>query len=135
LFDFTGENSGELSFSIGEVIVIKEWVNEDWLSGQVGDREGMFPVSFVKVIEELPKAAKASAPASNVTHITDDLMPKAVALSDYNAGSDQEISFKEGDVLYLLNRVSKKRYLGENTRTDQIGEFPSEFVNVVVPLP
>jgi len=38
-------------------------------------------------------------------------------------------------MLYLLDRVSKKMYLGENTRTDQIGEFPSEFVNVVVPLP
>lgn len=68
MFDFTGENSGELSFSTGEVIVIKEWVNEDWLSGQVGDREGMFPVSFVKVIEELPKAAKGSDECETTCH-------------------------------------------------------------------
>ena len=32
-----------------------EWVNEEWLVGKIGDREGMFPASFVKVITELPK--------------------------------------------------------------------------------
>ena len=35
-----------------------------------------------------------SSPTSKVTQVTDDLMPKGVALYDYNAGSDQEISFK-----------------------------------------
>ena len=45
-----------------------------------------------------------------MTQITDDLMPKGIALYDYNAGSDQEISFK---VIYLvdlgiLTRVFKK---------------------------
>ena len=54
-FDFTGESSGELSFSQGEIIVTTEWVNEEWLMGKIGDREGMFPASFVKIITELPK--------------------------------------------------------------------------------
>ena len=57
MFDFTGEGSGELSFSQGETIVTMEWVNDEWLTGKIGDREGMFPASFVKVITELPKGS------------------------------------------------------------------------------
>ncbi len=33
-------------------------------------------------------------PTSKTTHVTDDLMPKAVATHNFNASSDQEISFK-----------------------------------------
>ena len=57
LFDFTGEGSGELSFSQGETIVTTEWVNDEWLMGKIGDREGMFPGSFVKTITELPRSS------------------------------------------------------------------------------
>lgn len=57
LFDFKAENSGELSFRTGDTIVTLEWVNEEWISGRLGDQEGMFPVAFVKVLKELPKPA------------------------------------------------------------------------------
>ena len=55
LFDFTAENSGELNFKTGDIIVTSEWVNEEWMTGRMGDREGMFPVAFVKILEDLPK--------------------------------------------------------------------------------
>ena len=58
LFDFQTEASGELSFLLGEVITTTEWVNEEWLRGTIGEREGMFPINFVKVLEELPKGEK-----------------------------------------------------------------------------
>ena len=35
----------------------------------------------------------SAAPVSNTTHLSDDLMPRAVALYDYTAGSSNEISF------------------------------------------
>ena len=55
-FDFDGdEGAGELRFTTGEVIETIEWVNEEWISGRIGSREGIFPVAFVKVIKELPK--------------------------------------------------------------------------------
>lgn len=60
LFDFQSKVSGELSFSPGEVITTTEWVNEDWMKGTIGEREGMFPVNFVKVLEELPKQEQHS---------------------------------------------------------------------------
>ena len=55
-FDFDGdEGAGELRFTTGEVIETIEWVNEEWMSGRIGSREGIFPTVFVKVIKELPK--------------------------------------------------------------------------------
>lgn len=59
VFDFTAENSGELTFTTGEVIETTDWVNEEWLSGRIGTKEGMFPLGFVKVLVELPKPSTA----------------------------------------------------------------------------
>ena len=47
--------AGELRFTAGEVIETTEWVNEEWMGGRIGDREGIFPVNFVKIIRDLPK--------------------------------------------------------------------------------
>ena len=41
-----------------------------------------------------PTAKPESSLLDNKTHVTDDLMPKGVALYDYDAGSSSEISFK-----------------------------------------
>ena len=57
LFDFETDNADELSFKCGETITLTAWVNEEWVEGRIGDREGMFPLSFIKVLEELPKSA------------------------------------------------------------------------------
>ena len=37
-----------------------EWVSEDWMRGRVGKTEGIFPVNFVKVVRELPRASAAT---------------------------------------------------------------------------
>ena len=57
------ENSGELSFKVGDVIETTEWVNEEWMTGCIGEREGMFPLALVKVLVELPKPAASKKPA------------------------------------------------------------------------
>lgn len=44
-----------MRFTTGEMIETMEWVNEEWMSGRIGSREGIFPVVFVKIIKELPK--------------------------------------------------------------------------------
>ena len=48
---------------MGDVIETTEWVNEEWMTGCIGEREGMFPLAFVKVLVELPKPAASKKPA------------------------------------------------------------------------
>lgn len=66
LFDYTPENAGELSFKAGDVILTLEWVNEEWMSGSLGEQEGMFPISFVKILKELPKPTHSKEPSKGV---------------------------------------------------------------------
>ena len=154
IYEFVAEGAGELSLRPGDIITTMEWVSEDWMRGRVGKTEGIFPVNFVKVVRELPRASAATnvtpaastsgsaptksasgPPVSHTTHLSNDLMPRAVALYDYTAGSSNEISFNAGDALYLLEKINADWFMGENIKTKQIGEFPVNFVQVEVPLP
>ncbi|CAI8050943.1 SH3 domain-containing protein 19 [Geodia barretti] len=138
LFDFNAGNSGELSFKTGDVIFTLEWVNEEWMNGRIGDREGMFPVGFVKVLEELPKPKDQKDTSKALSHLTkldDSLLPRAEALRDFTATNSSHLSFRAGDVLNLLERISGDWYSGENTRTGDFGDFPASSVRVIEPLP
>lgn len=53
LYEFEADEPGELAFVVGEVIITTEKINNDWMSGKIGDREGLFPLSLVKVVKEL----------------------------------------------------------------------------------
>ena len=39
----------------GDEIVLLKRIDDEWYMGRLGDQEGMFPVKFVEVIEDLPK--------------------------------------------------------------------------------
>eukprot|EP00794_Sanderia_malayensis_P016675 gene16675-18367_t len=54
LFMYIAVSSDELSFDKGDTIVLTERVNSEWLKGKIGNTEGMFPASYVKVIVDLP---------------------------------------------------------------------------------
>lgn len=52
LYTFNGEQSGDLSFKKGDVINITKRSDskDDWWSGAIGGREGIFPANYVDVI-------------------------------------------------------------------------------------
>lgn len=53
-FEYIGDQKDELSFSEGEVIILKEYVNEEWARGEIRDRTGIFPLNFVELVEDHP---------------------------------------------------------------------------------
>ncbi|KAI8391732.1 uncharacterized protein BYT42DRAFT_543236 [Radiomyces spectabilis] len=52
LFRFAGEQDGDLPFGKGDIITIlkKTDTQQDWWTGRIGVREGMFPANFVELI-------------------------------------------------------------------------------------
>ncbi|KDQ20379.1 hypothetical protein BOTBODRAFT_26380 [Botryobasidium botryosum FD-172 SS1] len=52
LFDFNAQEAGDLSFAKGDVLVIlkKTGTSEDWWTGKINGREGIFPANFVEVV-------------------------------------------------------------------------------------
>ena len=57
LFEFMAEQEGELSLEVGDMIITTAWVNDEWLQGICHDKEGIFPVQFVQILEDLPKGS------------------------------------------------------------------------------
>ncbi|XP_014670977.1 PREDICTED: endophilin-A-like isoform X2 [Priapulus caudatus] len=56
LYDFDAENEGELQFKEGEIIYLIERIDENWFEGTMAGRTGFFPVTYVRVIVDLPNS-------------------------------------------------------------------------------
>ncbi|XP_032077598.1 neutrophil cytosol factor 4 [Thamnophis elegans] len=59
--------------------------------------------------------------------------PRVEALFDFTASNKPELSFKKGDLIYLLSRINKDWF--EGTLRDATGIFPCDFVSVIKDLP
>jgi len=59
--------------------------------------------------------------------------PCAEALYDFEAESDAELAFREGDMITLLTRIDDNWY--EGSLRGRTGLFPVSYVKVVVHLP
>jgi len=52
IYDFKAVESGDLSFSKGDVIIItrKSDSSNDWWTGKIRGRQGIFPANFVELV-------------------------------------------------------------------------------------
>ncbi|KAI8990902.1 hypothetical protein BDF20DRAFT_841418 [Mycotypha africana] len=52
LFNFSGQQDGDLPFKKGDIITIvhKSNTQNDWWTGRIGYREGIFPANFVEIL-------------------------------------------------------------------------------------
>jgi len=60
LYDFDAENPDELTFTAGAIIEVNKQ-DQEWWTGTLDGREGMFPATYVKLLPQ--QAAPAPAPA------------------------------------------------------------------------
>ncbi|XP_017888396.1 uncharacterized protein LOC108629940 [Ceratina calcarata] len=51
-FNFIAQSNLELSLAKGEYVVLTRRVDENWYEGRIGNRKGIFPISYVEVITE-----------------------------------------------------------------------------------
>ena len=50
LYDNINEDADELSFTCGDVMVVKEQINAEWLICELGNHTGIVPANYVKTI-------------------------------------------------------------------------------------
>jgi hypothetical protein len=53
-FDFEGEGTGDLCFEEGDYIRLLGRVDSEWVKGELYGKVGIFPMTFVEMIEDLP---------------------------------------------------------------------------------
>uniref|UniRef100_A0A8D0G0V5 SH3 domain containing 19 n=1 Tax=Strix occidentalis caurina TaxID=311401 RepID=A0A8D0G0V5_STROC len=131
-FEYIGDQKDELSFSEGETIILKEYVNEEWAKGELRGMSGIFPLNFVEVIEDLPGTGtgaalknkvevSSSAPQNNRCSVE-----WCEALHDFTAETKDDLSFKKGDYIQILEQVDLEWYRGRLNEKE--GIFPAVFV-------
>ncbi|TKS68387.1 SH3 domain-containing protein 19 ADAM-binding protein [Collichthys lucidus] len=146
-FDFEGEHTDELSFSEGDVIQLKEFVGQDWARGQIGNLNGIFPLNFVEIIEDLPPPPSPSQQQTQSTRLalpgmvaspnthpevakpaqaSQSSVEWVVALYDFTGSSDSDLSFQQGDRILISKHIDAEWSCGRLNGRE--GIFPSAFV-------
>ncbi|NWH30818.1 SH319 protein, partial [Chloropsis hardwickii] len=144
-FEYIGDQKDELSFSEGETIILKEYVNEEWAKGELRGTSGIFPLNFVEVIEDLPGTDTAPVLKLCFTYVgTETALKNKVevssslpqsnrrsvewceALHDFTAETKDDLSFKKGDYIQILEQVDLEWYRGRLNGKE--GIFPAVFV-------
>jgi len=160
LYDYVSTDEGELNFKEGDIILVYFKDPSGWWEGKINGMYGVFPKNHVKEIDgsAAPTAVTTSsnnnAPAS-ITTSTVSAPPKqesgtapstpaaptagasatgesekCIALYDYLAEVQGELSIKEGDVLTIEEEDDEGWYYGRNARGNY-GKFPSNYVEIV----
>ncbi len=92
IYSYEAADSSDLSFDIGErIVVIKR--DGDWWTGQIGDRTGTFPCNYVQKIENIQETA--------------------IAITSYQTTEEDYLSFEEGQIIYIIKKDDKGLYKGE----------------------
>ncbi|XP_032915735.1 SH3 domain-containing protein 19 isoform X2 [Catharus ustulatus] len=131
-FEYIGDQKDELSFSEGEMILLKEYVNEEWAKGELRSTSGIFPLNFVEVIEDLPGTGTETT-LKNKVEVSSSLSQNnrcsvewCEALHDFTAETKDDLSFKKGDYIQILEQVDLEWYRGRLNGKE--GIFPAVFV-------
>ncbi|KAA0197340.1 hypothetical protein HAZT_HAZT001614 [Hyalella azteca] len=115
LFNYSGNNERDLSVQKGAIVTVVRVVDNNWVVGECGGRQGFLPSSYV---QPLPS----------------DALPQAVALYDFKMPDASQgpaascLSFNKGEVLAVSRRVDHN--WAEGSLAGQTGIFPVSFVQL-----
>lgn len=125
-FEYKATKATELSFHKGDTIVEVRKMAGEWWRGSCNGQRGYFPKSYVAVVGE----GVIEAQRGNVFH--SEKPPLARAMFDFVGQSEQELTFKEGDVIGQVNEgADKTSPWWQGTRGGRTGYFPREYVALV----
>lgn len=134
LYDYAATEGDEVSFNEGDFLTNVKTYTDGWLTGTVTrtGESGSFPEAYAeKATTTTAAAAAAPAPASESARdaATDGGGGGGwVALYDYSATEQDEVSFNEGDALADVKAYTDGWLTGTVVRTGASGSFPETYV-------
>jgi len=108
-YDYEKAEDNELELIEGQYVSNIEMVDDDWWMGinQKGE-SGLFPSNYVELVEG--EVEEAFAPAPEPVAPAASASPTAIALYDYEAAEDNELSFPEdGKITGLVSSPNPGR--------------------------
>ena len=126
LIHFPTNQPDMLSISKGEFLMLIEKLDEYWYyCANEGDEEGIVLANNIKVVRRLPDEGGQIISADK---------PFAVAINNYSSSVDGDLSFKKGDVIFLIRYLSETWLEGECEETHAVGMFPKSQIEIVTDL-
>ncbi|RPA98035.1 hypothetical protein L873DRAFT_1790559 [Choiromyces venosus 120613-1] len=135
LYDYEAAEENEISLVEGQVVGEIDQVDDDWWAGRnAAGEHGLFPSNYVELMEDTgvvqsppraptespePKQLPAHQPAQ-------DSNETAIALYDYEAAEENELSFPEDAIIEDLEFPDEDWWLG--TYKGNRGLFPANYV-------
>ena len=77
--------------------------------------------------KDIQNGNKLDAKSQDVS-LTEQNCPLFVANYDYSARTDEDLSFKKGDLLHIMNRDDGEWWFAKSKTTGQEGYIPSNYV-------
>ncbi|NWS71608.1 DNMBP protein, partial [Crotophaga sulcirostris] len=129
--DFTSREPGSLSLQRGDLVILGGSLASSWLQGRSSwGSKGFFPSSCVRELclsvrsRQLSQSALLEVPAYS--------LGQARALMDLSAQLEEELDFREGDVINIVGVPEPGWFEGE--LRGRRGIFPEGFVELLTPL-
>jgi len=120
-FDWPARKDTEISFNKGDIISEVRKMAGEWWRGTINGKRGYFPKQYATIIGE----GVAKQAVADVFH--SEKPPLARAIYDFVGQADNELTFKEGDVLGQVQEQPGGQWL-MGTRGGHKGLFPKDYV-------
>ncbi|XP_069170287.1 SH3 domain-containing protein 19 isoform X2 [Procambarus clarkii] len=146
-FDFVANHSGDLDFKVGDVIQLLYRINDEWLFGRCGLKEGMFPQAFVKIVVPLageqPPAELSSQSTSTsvintgssiqsgISNASSGSSQVVTAVYTFQAEAPEDLTIHEGSEVHVIGRLNDQWLYGQCN--GKYGQFPGNFVDRIPP--
>ncbi|KAL3877385.1 hypothetical protein ACJMK2_035100 [Sinanodonta woodiana] len=82
-YNFNAQTSVELSLKKGEFVTLLRRVDENWYEGRIGNRQGIFPILYIEVIQEPSTPLVTPAPSVITTPMTGRGTPEMLSPVNY----------------------------------------------------
>ncbi|KAG0076781.1 hypothetical protein BGZ93_000712 [Podila epicladia] len=119
MYDFAGLDAGDLSFKAGDMINVIEYMNDDWWRGSLGKNYGIFPSSYVKILDSDSKVLLL------------EVIAQVRAKWDFLSKEEGDLSFKFGDTINVVEFVNADWWRG--ALSTNVGVFPVNYVQILKP--
>nr|XP_055032448.1 dynamin-binding protein isoform X1 [Misgurnus anguillicaudatus]XP_055032449.1 dynamin-binding protein isoform X1 [Misgurnus anguillicaudatus]XP_055032450.1 dynamin-binding protein isoform X1 [Misgurnus anguillicaudatus] len=133
--DFHSAEPGNLPLKRGDVVAAEDAVEAVWMRGRnAWGSRGLFPTSCVKELALSGQSRQLSerSAAAQASELPPHALGQARALMSLHAQLDEELDFREGDVITIIGLPESGWFQGElDGRT---GIFPEGFVELFGPL-
>ena len=129
LFKYDATSAEELSVKPSDIVTVVEPDDgSGWILARVGRDEGLVPASYVEIQTDAKKGPPV-APRRGAKK-TESQKKYFKAMYDYDAGSEFELSIREGDVVVLVSEDKGDGWTEVDLK-GKIGSVPSNYIEAV----